>query len=89
MSEGQNGKGNEPNNHRNFKKWNDNYDAIDFSKTKTSAEWLAEKYKGTIILDPDGWDRSNFDFSFNEEQISFSEFERRLCYSTIKLNKKT
>ena len=35
------------------------------------------------LLDPDGWDRSNFQDSFFEQKITRTEFERRLSYSTI------
>jgi len=39
-------------------------------------------YPDLIIHDPDGWDRKNFDFSYNIELISRGEFERRVCFST-------
>lgn len=59
---------------------------------KTSDEWLKmlnenEENKGepkTKILDPDGWDRSNFDHSFYEEEVTEEEFTKRLNFSTIK-----
>jgi hypothetical protein len=54
-----------------------------FRKTtlKTSAEWVKDvSYR---ILDPDGWDRANYDYSFNKEKITFAEFQRRLFSSTI------
>ncbi len=52
---------------------------------KTSKEWASLKLSesGIIICDFDGWDRSNFEYSYNEELITFSEFNRRLMYSTI------
>lgn len=51
---------------------------------KTSAEWGKESdYK---VLDPDGWDRANYDYSFNKELVTKVEFERRLFRSTITLN---
>lgn len=46
-----------------------------------SSEWI--KQYGYIILDPDGWDRVNFDYSFNQELITKEEFEKRLSYSTV------
>lgn len=50
---------------------------------KTSKEWAKEcKY---IILDPDGWDRTNYNYSFNKEKIDLIEFQQRLAVSTIKL----
>jgi len=48
---------------------------------KTSSEWIKEV--GYIILDPDGWDRNNFDFSFNKEKITNEEFKKRLNASTV------
>ena len=48
---------------------------------KVSSEWVKE-YECKII-DPDGWDRENYDYSFNEEKITRKEFERRLIKSTI------
>jgi hypothetical protein len=52
---------------------------------KTSKEWLGKipkKYK-VKILDPDGWDRKNFDYSFNRELITKKHFINRLFFSTI------
>ena len=34
------------------------------------------------ILDPDGWDRNNFQYSWYEELITFEEFDRRASAST-------
>ena len=56
---------------------------------KTSKEWESEipkKYK-VQILDPDGWDRKNFDYSFNQELITKDEFNMRLMFSTISCHK--
>lgn len=53
-------------------------------ETKTNQEWM-ELYPTTIILDADGWDRSNMKYSFCEEQITHEEFKRRLHRSTINL----
>ena len=48
---------------------------------KTSSEWIKEY--DCEIVDPDGWDRTNYDYSFNEEKITRKEFELRLVRSTI------
>jgi len=48
---------------------------------KTSLEW--EKDCPYRILDPDGWDRSNYEYSFNEELITEEEFQKRLFSSTV------
>lgn len=51
---------------------------------KTSKEWFEEvpEEHGLIIIDPDGWDRKNYEYSFNEELITKEEFMKRLNYST-------
>lgn len=56
-----------------------------YSMTKTSEQWFDLLYKDTLtILDPDGWDRSpdGWEYSWNEELITRTEFEKRLCQST-------
>lgn len=47
---------------------------------KTSSEWYIEY--PIQILDPDGWDRKNFQYSWYEELITFQEFDRRAMAST-------
>lgn len=52
---------------------------------KTSQEWeqlVPSEFK-LIIMDPDGWDRKNFQYSFYEERITKVEFINRLSSSTI------
>lgn len=48
---------------------------------KTSKEWL--ECTDYIIIDPDGWDRNNFDYSFNKEKITLAEYNKRLMISTV------
>lgn len=49
---------------------------------KSSADWLQEPaYKGIVVMDPDGWDRSNYAVSWAEE-ITEKEFNKRLVGST-------
>ncbi len=52
------------------------------AELKTSDEWVKET--GVVIMDPDGWDRSNFDKSW-AEPISKVEFDDRVQRSTIQL----
>jgi len=52
---------------------------------KTSEEWFKEQNKVIRILDPDGWDRSNYQFSFYEELITKDEFQERLFRSTCEI----
>lgn len=47
---------------------------------RPSAEWAA--MLGAEVLDPDGWDRKNFIFSWHEEEIDRAEFDRRYLAST-------
>lgn len=60
-------------------------------KTKTSQQWYDEipKELGFVIMDPDGWDRRNYEYSFNEELITKREFLNRVgsstCVSSIRV----
>lgn len=57
---------------------------------KTSLDWYNEipKDLGFVIYDPDGWDRSNYEFSFNQELITKEEFMNRVASSTVLTNQK-
>jgi hypothetical protein len=59
----------------------DSIELLDIIK-KPSSEWIKEV--GYEVLDPDGWDRSNFQYSWYEENITHQEFQRRLMISTVK-----
>ena len=51
---------------------------------KTSKDWCKHfDINQRDIRDPDGWDRANFDYSFNEEIISEKDFIQRLRASTV------
>lgn len=51
---------------------------------KTSEQWYTEAgEEGMVIMDPDGWDRTNYQFSFYEEKITHSEYMGRLLQSTV------
>ena len=59
-----------------------------FQTELTSEEWLRlvpEKY-GLVIMDPDGWDRKNYEYSFNRERITKEEFMQRVAGSTCTCN---
>lgn len=47
---------------------------------RTSEDWAAQL--GAEVLDPDGWDRRNFIYSWHEELITREEFDRRFMAST-------
>ncbi len=49
---------------------------------KTSKEWQEENPE-TLVYDPDGWDRVNFEYSWYEELITKEEYDRRVSLSTI------
>ena len=58
---------------------------------KTSEDWYPiyrEDYRTNrnqdiVIYDPDGWDRKNYQFSWHEELITYTEFEKRAFHSTV------
>lgn len=52
-------------------------------KKHSSATWV--QITGIKIMDPDGWDRDNFEVAWREE-ISLKEFLMRAYHSTIDLN---
>ena len=55
--------------------------AYDPNQLKSSDQWdLMYPYK---ILDPDGWDRTNYDYSWFEEKITWDEFKNRALSSTV------
>lgn len=56
-------------------------DMTDVRVKKTSAQWQS-LYPYPMVLDPDGWDRKNFDYSWNEELITLEEYKERLSKST-------
>jgi hypothetical protein len=58
------------------------------SVEKTSQQWYDElrKTSNITIMDPDGWDRTNYKYSFTEELITKEKFEERLSRSSIKGN---
>jgi len=52
---------------------------------KTSKDWyelIQGKESGFVIMDPDGWDRKNYDYSFNQELVTLVEFKMRSTRST-------
>jgi hypothetical protein len=50
---------------------------------KTSEEWQ-KQFPNTKVIDPDGWDRQNFQYSWFEEKITLIEYTSRLHRSTVK-----
>ncbi len=61
------------------------HEEIKDSDLKTSKEWLIglKENMNIVIMDPDGWDRTNYHYSFYEEKITFAEFNSRLHRSTV------
>lgn len=53
---------------------------------KTSKDWF-ELNPDIHIIDPDGWDRTNFDYSWGVEIITKEEYNSRVLNSTIQINK--
>jgi hypothetical protein len=58
------------------------------SVEKTSQQWYDElrKTSNITIMDPDGWDRTNYKYSFTEELITKEKFDERLSRSTVSGN---
>jgi len=54
---------------------------------KTSKEWYSHIASGIRIIDPDGWDRPNYEYSFNQEKITKEEFKKRLYASTLQTSR--
>ena len=50
---------------------------------KTSEEWQ-KQFPDTKVIDPDGWDRKNYQYSWFEEKITLIEYTSRLHRSTVK-----
>lgn len=51
------------------------------SQEKTSKEWC--NHFDCVVFDPDGWDRINYEKSFELELITKAEFKRRCSSSTM------
>lgn len=52
------------------------------TNTKTSAQWQMQ-FPEKVVVDPDGWDRTNFTHSWYREQITLEEYQRRVSLSTV------
>lgn len=63
--------------------------ALTEGMTLAPDEWLkyAPEYEGVILMDPDGWNRANFDQSW-AEQITREEMKRRMDMSSQMISKK-
>jgi hypothetical protein len=48
---------------------------------KTSHQWQLT-YPDPVVMDPDGWDRKNYQYSWFEEKITLAEYNRRMLMST-------
>lgn len=55
---------------------------------KTSEDWQKLDTSGVNVLDPDGWDRTNYQFSYYEELITEEEYYKRKIGSTCIFLKK-
>ena len=63
----------------NIKDLND----INEDRTATADEWFQKELNGCTIIDADGFDRGNFQYSYFEEKITRREFYRRINDCTI------
>lgn len=48
---------------------------------KTSYQWQLT-YPDQVVMDPDGWDRKNYQYSWFEEKITLAEYNKRMLMST-------
>jgi chorismate mutase len=55
----------------------------DLRSSKSWTEKLNAEFPGVVVLDPDGWDRKNYDHSFNIQEISWKTFLERVMRSTV------
>ncbi len=54
---------------------------MNLEEKKTSQEWQ-KSIKELVVLDPDGWDRGNYTYSWEQEEISLVEYFKRVVNST-------
>lgn len=52
---------------------------------KTSKEWYDDEKHLYTLLNADGWDRENFQYSFFEEKITKEEYTERITVSTLSI----
>lgn len=50
---------------------------------KTSDQWSKELKMDVKVLDPDGWDRQNYEYSYYQELITEQEYRLRVVMSTV------
>lgn len=54
-----------------------------YPERQTSDNWSRRLRDGIQILDPDGWDRKDYEHSWYQEFITQKEFEKRFMHSTV------
>lgn len=54
---------------------------------RTSDRWQ-EMFPDITVINPDGWDRQNYEFSWSKEFITLDEYKNRILYSTCRFNNK-
>jgi len=54
---------------------------INYKFMNTSEKWQ-ELYPNPKVIDPDGWDRENYQWSWYNQSITYTEYQRRLSLST-------
>lgn len=51
---------------------------------RTSEQWQAHLRDEFTVLDPDGWDRADYEYSWKSEIVTEAEFRNRAARSTCK-----
>lgn len=59
---------------------------IDEELRLTSEEWQ-KRYPNPRVVDADGWDRSNFEYSWRKELITLDEYKKRVRVSSVIINR--
>jgi hypothetical protein len=77
-------------NHEMYDAWLTAY--VDKSRKEnlvlSADEWIASpEFEGVVVMDPDGWDRSNYAESW-AEKINYAEMQQRVFRSTCIFNDK-
>lgn len=59
---------------------------IRINRNKRTSDRWQEMFPAITVLDPDGWNRQNYQFSWFEEYISLEEYQQRVSHSTCRFD---
>lgn len=55
---------------------------IRVNRTKRTSEEWQRQFPDMVVYDPDGWDRTNYQYSWHQELITLTEYNSRMMQST-------